>query len=71
MSDAAKSWGGKRKGAGRKSDDDEPRQTVSASLPKNLVKTLDGVAKQDELPRSRLIEKALNAWLIERKPTNG
>ena len=58
-------WGGRRKGAGRKSEGGEPRKTVSASLPKSLVETLDGVAKQDELPRSRLIEQALSAWLTK------
>ena len=64
-------WGGRRKGAGRKSESGEPRQTVSASLPKSLVETLDGVAKQDELPRSRLIERALSAWLTKENAVDG
>jgi RHH-type transcriptional regulator, rel operon repressor / antitoxin RelB len=36
---------------------------ISVRLPKDLVKRLDGVAKETERPRSFIIQKALKSYI--------
>jgi RHH-type rel operon transcriptional repressor/antitoxin RelB len=36
---------------------------ISVRLPKDLVKQLDGVAKETERPRSFIIQKALESYI--------
>lgn len=63
MSDSIK-WGGPRPGAGRRPTHEEPKRSISVSLPTSVIETLDGIAEQRETPRSGLVEEAVSAWLV-------
>ena len=58
--------GGKRKGAGRKTDNPEGKtKVVAATVPEKLVKRLDRFAKSKKWNRSKAITEAIRGLLAE------
>jgi hypothetical protein len=64
---AKKTWGGKRKGAGRKPSAEGRTVLVTASVPESLVAGLDELAEAEGWNRSRAVTEAIRGLLKRKK----
>ena len=62
-----KTHGGSRKGAGRKVSKDGPSKTIAASVPEDITKTLDRLAKKMGWNRSQAITEAIKLLIATHK----
>lgn len=60
---AKKQHGGRRDGAGRKSDSDGPRVVIGASVPADLIGPLDEMAAGKGWNRSKAVTEAIRLLL--------
>jgi hypothetical protein len=64
---AKKTWGGKRKGAGRKPSAEGRTVLVTASVPEPLVTELDYLAESEGWNRSQAVTEAIRGLLRRKK----
>lgn len=65
--DHSQNWGGKRPGAGRKSEGGDKAMIVSLSLQKDYVDELDEIARKTGESRNAVLRRAVIAFLTQGK----